>query len=245
MPHPFLDLPTPIVIGHRGSAGESPENTLASIKAAVQARADWVEWDTRVTIDGRVLVQHDATLERFVGKKLKISKLTFEEARALDVGSWFDDKFKGEQMPTLEEAIESSLPKSKPLIERKSGSARQHFEILEKMGVIEKVAVQAFDWDFLRDLRKLSPGLELGALGEKKISDEKLLAIVEMKVGFVGWKAQGLKRGDVERLHANGIKVAVWTVDDPKEIRKFVSWGIDAIITNDPVRTRQIVEGQK
>ena len=234
----------PIIVAHRGASVEAPENTLASIRAAVQAGADWVEWDTQITADGQVLVQHDETLERFVGKKLKITELTFEQVRALDVGSWFDEKYAGEKMPTLEEAIESALPKSLPLIERKSGSARQHFEILHKMDVIDKVAVQAFDWEFLRELRKLAPGLKMGALGKKKISNENLAAFVEMKADFVGWKAKDLKRKDVERLHAKGIEVAVWTVDDPEEIRKFVSWGIDAIITNDPTRTRKIVEGE-
>ena len=91
----------------------------------------------------------------------------------------------------------------------------------------------------------MAPELKLGALGEKKITDKKLLDIVAMNVDFVGWKAKDLRRGDVERFHANGIKVAVWTVDAPKDIRKFVSWGVDGIITNDPARTRKIVEEKR
>jgi len=234
----------PIIIAHRGASVAAPENTLASITAAMQARADWVEWDTQITVDGQVLVQHDETLERFIGKKVNIAKLTFEEARALDVGSWFDEKFAGERMPTLAEAIELSLPQLVPLIERKSGSAKQHFDVLHKLDVVEKVAVQSFDWIFLEQLRELAPEIRIGALGKKKIGEKKIAEVLKLKPDFIGWKAKDLRQGDVERFHEEGIKVAVWTVDAPSEIRKFVSWGVDAIITNDPARTREVVEGE-
>jgi len=233
----------PIIIAHRGASVAAPENTLAAIKAAQGAGADWVEWDTRVTADGRLLLQHDKTLERFTGEKVAVEALTFEQARQRDVGAWFGKRFAGETMPGLEEAVEAALPGLVPLIERKTGSAGQHFEVLRGMDVMEKVVVQAFDWDFLRELRKLAPGLRLGALGSKEISDEKLAAIADLKVGFVGWKAVDLKREDVGRLHGIGVDVAVWTVNDPQEIRKFLSWGVDAIITDDPASTRRVVEG--
>lgn len=232
----------PLIIAHRGASVEAPENTLAAIKAAHRAGADWVEWDTRVTADGRLLLQHDKTLEGFTGEKVAVETLAFEQARQYDVGSWFDQRFAGEKMPELAEAIGAALPGLVPLIERKTGSAEQHFKVLQGKDVMEKVVVQAFNWDFLQELRKLAPGLRLGALGEGGISDEKLATIAGLKVGFVGWKATDLKRGDVERLHGIGVDVAVWTVDDPLEIRKFVSWGVDAIITDDPANTRKVVE---
>ncbi len=235
----------PIIIAHRGASVTAPENTLASIKAAIEVEADWVEWDTRVTADGVLILQHDETLEKYLGKKgrVQVAGMTFEAAQSYDVGSWFGKRFAGEKMPSLDEAIEASLPDMMPLIERKTGSAEQHLAVIRKLKVENKVAVQAFDWKFLRELRKLAPELKLGALGEKKISDKKLLDIVSMNVNFIGWRAKDLKRGDVDRLHVNGIKVAVWTVDNPGEIRKFVSWGVDAIITNNPARTRKVVEG--
>jgi len=232
----------PIIIAHRGASVEAPENTLAAIRAAQEAGADWVEWDARVTADGQLLLQHDDSLKRFTGEKVAVEALTFAQARQYDVGSWFDKRFVGENMPGLAEAIEAALPDLVPLIERKTGSAEQYFKVLQGMDVMGKVVVQAFDWDFLEELRKLAPGLRLGALGEGGISDEKLSAIAGLKVGFVGWKAADLKRGDVERLHGIGVEVAVWTVDKPGEICKFVSWGVDAIITNDPAGTRKVVE---
>ena len=233
----------PIIVAHRGASVAAPENTLASIRAAVQAGADWVEWDTRVTSDGRLLLQHDETLERFTGKKMKVADLTFDETQKVDVGEWFDERFAGEKMPALWEAIEVSLPGVMPLIERKAGSAEQHFTVLRGMNVLEQVVVQAFDWEFLRQLRELAPEMRIGALGKKKIGKEKMAEVLELKPNYVGWKAKDLRQGDVERLHAEGIGVVVWTVDSPAEIRKFVSWGIDAIITNDPAHTRKIVEG--
>jgi len=232
----------PIIVAHRGASVAAPENTLASIKAAVQARADWVEWDTRVTIDGQILLQHDDTLQRYIGDKVKIADMTFDQARAYDLGSWFNKRFAGEKMPSLKEAIEASLPNVMPLIERKAGSAQQHYGVLREMDVMDQVVVQAFDWEFLRELRKLAPELRLGALGSKAIKEKHFAEIFEMKPEYVGWGSTGLKRKDIERFQAEGIQVAVWTVDDPKEVRKFMSWGIDAIITNDPARTRKVLE---
>ncbi len=234
----------PLIIAHRGASVAAPENTLAAIEAARVAGADWVEWDTRVTSDGRLLLQHDNSLERFTGEKLAVETLTFEQARQRDVGLWFGGQFAGETMPGLGEAIEAALPDLVPLIERKSGSAAQHFEVLRRMDVMDKVVVQAFDWDFLRDMRELAPGLRLGALGSKKISEKKLATLAGLKVGFVGWKAVDLRRVDVDRLHGIGVDVAVWTVNDPQQIRKFLSWGVDAIITDDPAVARQVVEGR-
>lgn len=240
----------PLIIAHRGASVSAPENTLASIKAAVQARADWVEWDTHVTSDGHLLLQHDGSLTRFIGENIAISSISLEESKAYDVGSWFDEKyglrngikFAGEKMPSLQQAIKESLPHVTPLIERKTGSAQQHLAVIREMEAVDKVIVQAFDWEFLKDLRKLAPKLKLGALGSKPIKEKQFVEIFEIKPGYVGWGSKYLKRSDIERFQAEGIKVAVWTVDKPKEIRKFVSWGIDAIITNDPDRTRKVVE---
>ncbi len=234
------------IIAHRGASALAPENTLVAIKAAAEAGADWVEWDTRVTADGVLILQHDETLEKYLGKKgrVKIAKMTFEESQAYDVGWWFAKRFEGELMPSLQQAIEASLPKMLPLIERKTGSAQQHIEVIRKMKVEDQVVVQAFDWKFLKQLRQLAPEIKMGALGSKAIKKKQFKQLFELKPEYVGWGSGDLKRSDIERFHEKGIKVLVWTVDAEKEIRKFIEWGIDGIITNDPGNTRKVVEAE-
>ncbi len=236
----------PLIIAHRGASVAAPENTLAAIKLALEAQADWVEWDTRVTADGVVLLQHDESLERYLGEKgkVKVADLTFDEAQAYDLGWWFAKEFEGEKMPTLQEAIETSLPQALPLIERKTGTAEQHIAVIRKLKVEGQVVVQAFDWKFLKELRRLAPEIRMGALGSKEIKEKHFTQVFAMKPEYVGWSRKDLKRSDVERFHAEAIKVLVWTVDEEDDIRKFVLWGVDGIITNDPANTRKVVEGR-
>ena len=229
----------PLIIAHRGASVVAPENTVPAIQAAVKVGADGVEWDTRTTADGHLILQHDDTLKRFVGKNVKIADLTFQQARSYDVGSWFAKRFAGTKMPTLREALETALPRLMPFIERKSGSPEQHLKTIRQLEAIDKVAVISFDWNFLARLRQLEPKLKIGTLGSKTLKENHLAAIRILHPEYVIWKSKDLRKSDIQTLHNLGTKVIVWTVDDPQEIRKFTAWGIDGIITNNPAQTRK------
>jgi len=103
--------PNPLIIGHRGAAGEAPENTLASFLLAVQQGAHAVELDIDLTKDGEIIVIHDDTLDRTTTGKGFISELTLKEIKQYDAGIWYDERFEGEKVPTLEEVFDK-LPAS-------------------------------------------------------------------------------------------------------------------------------------
>ena len=94
------------LIAHRGASGTYPENTRASFRAALQAGAGAVEFDVQRTKDGRLAVIHDTDLRRLAGRRAKVGKLEFAELSSLDVGSWFDRRFRGERVPSLEETLD-------------------------------------------------------------------------------------------------------------------------------------------
>ena len=102
------------VAAHRGFRSEYPENTLIAFKAALELGVDQLETDVRVTKDGELILIHDATLDRTTNGTGRVIDHTFEEIRALDAGSHKDEKFKGEQVPTLLEFME--LVKDHPTI---------------------------------------------------------------------------------------------------------------------------------
>jgi glycerophosphoryl diester phosphodiesterase len=240
----FILLPCPgradpLIIAHRGACAEAPENTIPAIRAAVKARADGIEWDTRTTSDGHLILQHDATLKRFVGKDVRVKDLSFDQARRYDVGSRFGKQFAGTGMPTLREAIEAALPGAIPFIERKTGSAEQHLEVVRSLKATDKVVVISFDWQFLLRLRQLEPKLKIGASGSKKPDKEHFETLRRLRPEYVVWEAGGLRKNDVAAFHRLGAKIVVWTVDAPDKIRKFASWGVDRIITNDPAGARK------
>lgn len=93
------------VIGHRGIASLTPENTLAGIQKAADTGLRWIEMDVTLLADSTPVMFHDARLERTTGSKGYIDKINTDQARALDAGSWFSSEFAGEKIPLLKDAL--------------------------------------------------------------------------------------------------------------------------------------------
>ncbi len=93
------------VIAHRGASEYAPENTLAAFAMAEEMGADWIELDCRLTRDGEVIVMHDDTLDRTTNGSGYVREASLHEIKQLDAGAWFEDKWRGERVPTLEQAL--------------------------------------------------------------------------------------------------------------------------------------------
>ena len=94
----------PLIVAHRGLLLHAPENTLANFRACLELRIGF-EFDVQRTKDGHLVCIHDDTVDRTTNGKGQVSELTLEEIRKLDAGSWFDPKFAGEKVPTVEEIL--------------------------------------------------------------------------------------------------------------------------------------------
>ncbi len=92
--------------GHRGFPHAAPENTLASFKAAIRAGVDMIEFDVVLSRDGVPVVLHDRTLDRTTNGHGSPRRKKIAELKELDAGAWFSGRFRGERIPTLEEALE-------------------------------------------------------------------------------------------------------------------------------------------
>lgn len=250
----------PLVIGHRGASKVAPENTLAAFRSAMTAGADLVELDYYHSRDGIPVVIHDATLDRTTdatnrwgGQNLRVSDRTLTELRVLSAGRWFTPPFPYESVPTLNEALEVIQAGRVTLIERKDGDAATCVALLRQQNLVNRVVVQAFDWDYLRDYHRLEPGQVLGALGPpgsrggRKLSDEEkaltdvwLDEIRELGAQVAVWNRQ-VDAASVRSAHARGLKVWVYTIDDPELARHLVAAGVDGVITNDPERLRNSI----
>src|SRR4051812_27528259 len=110
-----------LIIGHRGASHDAPENTIASYKLAIEQGADGFEGDYWLNADGQILDLHDADTKRVAGQKLSITKDSFKELRALDIGSSKDPKWRGERIPTLEEVLDVVPAGKTVFLELKSG----------------------------------------------------------------------------------------------------------------------------
>ena len=101
----LLDRSRPLVIAHRGASGSAPENTMAAFSLAVERGAEVVELDVQMTADGYPVVIHNATVNRTTDGTGLVREKTLAELQTLDAGSWFETRFAGERVPTLEEVV--------------------------------------------------------------------------------------------------------------------------------------------
>lgn len=239
-----------LVIAHRGDSKVAPENTLAAFESAVRVGVDFVKLDYHHSSDGVTIVIHDDTLDRTTdavrlwgGEKLPVAARSAAELARLDAGSWFDPKleFAGEKLPTLAASLDVILPATFCLVERKAGDAATLVKLLRERRAIPRVVVQAFDWKFLAECHKLEPKLVLGALGSKELRPAQLDEIVAAGASAVGWKGDDLRQRDIEAIHARGLKVWVYTVNEPEHVRKLLAVRVDGIITDVPATIKAVL----
>jgi glycerophosphoryl diester phosphodiesterase len=248
----LLRLTRPLVIGHRGFNVLAPENTLPSFHAAKLAGADMVELDYYLTRDGVPIVFHDHDLDRTTdavakwgGSKIPVESKTAAELRALDAGSWFSPQFTGTRMPLLTEALDLiQKDGGMTLIERKSGDAARCIQLLRERGLINRLIVQSFDWSYLQDFHTREPGQILGALGpsgsragkklteaEKALNPQWIDDARNAGASVVGWNKQ-VSREAIDYAHRQGLKVWVYTINDPALANTLLDQGADGIITD-------------
>lgn len=223
-------------IAHRGDSLFAPENTLAAFQSAVP-KADLVEFDVQVSIDGQLMVMHDSSVDRTTEGTGSLAGKTSAELKQLDAGSWFSPLFAGERVPTMAEALATILPNSIPLIEQKAGTPAVYSAELRRLNLVTNVIVQSFNWSFLTSLRALEPQLKLAALGSGPITGSVLTNVIKTGALTLAWEKSSITPAEVQFVHAAGLKLFVWTVDGA-EIDRFVAMGVDGIISNDPGRVR-------
>ena len=114
-------------IAHRGASGVglAPENTLAAVEKALEIGVDLVEVDVHLTADGHPVVIHDRTVDRTTDGIGAVETMTLDQIRMLDAGSWFDPAFRGERIPTLEEALDLAHRRALLLVEVKTEEAAE------------------------------------------------------------------------------------------------------------------------
>ncbi|MDZ7637857.1 MAG: glycerophosphodiester phosphodiesterase family protein [Bryobacterales bacterium] len=125
------------IIAHRGSSADRPENTLSAYRRAIEAGADAIEIDLRLTNDGHLVSFHDGTLDRTTGVSGSIESTSLEEVRKLDAGSWFGAGYEGERIPTFSEILNLAKGRIVVFIDLKDGDegyARQVVEDLRHWG---------------------------------------------------------------------------------------------------------------
>ncbi len=240
----------PLLVAHRGGSGLAPENTLPAFRSAVEDwGADMLEMDVRLTRDGHVVVIHDATVDRTTDGSGTVATLDLEQLRRLDAGYRFEDlsgtaSFRGKhvRVPTFEEVLDA-CPDVRLNVEAKEAAvAGPLVQIIKNRGEGHRILVAAErdanragavgyegPWGasrrqcFLFWLLHRIPG------GGPYTPAADVFQVPEL------WKGHRIVTPHVIRsAHRCNLPVHVWTVDDPDDMRRLLSWGVDAIQTDRP-----------
>ncbi len=232
----------PVVIAHRGSSAEAPENTMAAIELALEQGSDWVEVDVQETADGRIVVVHDRDLRRVGGASVRIGGATWPEIEPVDVGSAFDPRFAGERVPLLEEVLEAARDRAGVIIELKYYGHEQDFErrvvdIVERAGMEDQVRLMSLKLEGVRTVKGLRPDWTVGLLTAVAVGDLLRLEGVD----FHAVNSQLATAAFLRRAHSRGTEVFVWTINDPITVAVLSGKGVDGIITDVPAAAARAI----
>ncbi len=248
----LVQSPGVLIIAHRGNSSIAPENTLPAFAKALASKADLVELDYHHSSDGVPVVLHDDTIDRttnsqeLLGKeKLLVVEVPAAEIAKLDAGLWFSGEFKGTKLPTLVESLAAIQAGSTTLIERKAGDAATLVTLLAREKLTDQVVVQAFDWEFVKECRRLAPTMTLCTLSGKIANNEQIEAAAATGADVIVWNHEKLRHEQIDLIHKLGKKAWVYTIDDQERAVSFIAAGIDGVITNKPatmIRVRSSVK---
>ncbi|MEO1495928.1 MAG: glycerophosphodiester phosphodiesterase family protein [Planctomycetota bacterium] len=229
------------VIAHRGASAEAPENTLASIRLAIDQHADWVEIDVQETADGEVAVFHDSDFMKLAANPLKIWQATATDLEDIDIGSSFSSEYQGERVPLLGEVLELCKDKINVLIELKYYGHNDRLEqrvldCVEAAGMQSQVRYMSLNLPAIKRMKTLAPEANVGLLMSVAAGDLK-----DFPADFLAINARFADRQTIKRAHALGRQVYAWTVNDALKISQMATRGVDGLITDLPAPTRSVL----
>ncbi|MEU6987756.1 glycerophosphodiester phosphodiesterase [Streptomyces sp. NPDC046324] len=210
------------VVGHRGDPYRVRENTLASIVSAIEAGADAVEVDVRLTADGVPVLLHDDTLKRLWGHDRPLSALTLAQLGELTYDG----------VPTLREALIAAGP-YRLMLDLPGGnedSVRTIVGTVRECGAAERVYYCAGGVAMLQ-VRAADPAAEI-ALTWTTLAPPRAVLLDAVRPRWLNYRFGLVSRELVERVHRDGFLVSAWTADTRRSMRKLLSHGVDAITTN-------------
>jgi glycerophosphoryl diester phosphodiesterase len=256
--HPFFAAPGPLVIGHRGCAGEAPENTLLSFARALSQGAHVLESDLHLTRDGVPVLLHDDELERTTDGCGRVAQLDLAELRRLDAGHRFSAdagasfpfRGRGLRVPSLEEAF-GAFPGARFNLELKETTAllAEHaVELVLRAGREASTLLTAGDDAAMAGLRA-----ELARRGARVAQGACLADVLELlraaaegrapRSPAMAYQVPAEFAGRplvtpefVAHAHASGAQVHVWTVNEPAEMARLLDLGADGLVTDFPGR---------
>lgn len=244
----FMNSHRPLNIAHRGASAVAPENTLVAFERARALGADGVELDVRLSADGVPVVIHNATVDATTDGSGQVAEMTVAQLERLDAGAWFGPSYAGTRIPTLEETLLSLGEKLLFNIELKGhspvgrGLVRAVVDLVEGLQLVDRILISSFNPLHLHRLQKIAPRIQTGLLYVWRFFPGVAQLVSPEPYAALHPALSVLNKKHLDWIRRHDYRVHVWTVDDPGSMRRLISWGVDAIITNMPDRLHRLLE---
>lgn len=247
----FLDGRPPRIIAHRGLALDAPENTLLAFARALNAGATHLETDIHASADGVAVIAHDPDLSRVAGRNVQVAQLTMPELRRIDLGH-------GQGFCSLAEALDA-FPEARFNIDVKDArAAAPAVDVIRAARAADRVLITSFSPERRKAVTDQLPGV-----ASSPAVSEFVPVLLGAKTGVGGAVRRALRgfvavqvperrgplrivtRRTVDRIHAAGAEVHVWTVNEPGDMIRLLDLGVDGIVTDRCDVLRRIVDARR
>jgi glycerophosphoryl diester phosphodiesterase len=264
------------VCAHRGFRAVAPENTILAAQKGYEAGAGWWELDVAASSDEVLIIMHDENLKRttdaeelFPGRpSYDIYDWSFADLRKLDAGSWYEGRdqfgqvasgrlgqadfaaFRGQRLPTLEEALDFTARHSWRInIEIKNAEGRacdpwiveRVVDMVRAKGLVDSTHISSFNHSYIKRVRSYEPRLDTGALVEGKLPEDCVNYLLGLGSTSINPDFKLLDEKTVKAIRAAGVEVFPWTVNEKADMVRLLDWGVSGIITDFPDRLVEVV----
>lgn len=239
----------PLVIGHACAAGEAPANTLAGVRACLDAGAEAMEIDVQLCADGVPVLMHDETVDRTTNLNGAVRDLSLSALHGADAGD-------GEPVPTLEDVLAFVNGRLTVMCELKATPGEPETDqrcVDAVLAVIERccartwAAIHSFNPEMVERARKTQPRISAAIISSNVEGEqvERLLgALLKRNGQAVSVQHNCIDRALVVAAKRRQITVWAWTPDSEKDWERVTDAGVDGIITNFPHRLRAWLAGR-
>jgi glycerophosphoryl diester phosphodiesterase len=239
----------PLVYGHRGAKAYAPMNTLPAFELAAEQGADGVELDVWLSQDRQLVVIHDHTVDGTTNGTGLVEQMTLDALKSLDAGVWFDARFAGTPIPTLDEVFQAVGQRLIVNVEIKTADdslpptndiERSVADCIARHQMAERVIVSSFNPYVLKRFREIAPQIPLGYL---YAADYRPASEVMASVKYEALHPHHTLIDAAYMAWANeqGCIVNTWTVNERERMETLIALGVHGIISDKPDLAREVV----
>ena len=236
--------PYVLVLGHACAAGEAPANTLAGVRACIDAGVEGMEIDVQLCADGVPVLMHDDTVDRTTNLRGPVREKTLAELQAADAGD-------GEPVPTLDEVLALVAGRFTVMCELKAtpdapdqdqACVDAVVEVIRRHNAESWTAIHSFNPIMVERARATEPRISATIITGQirgEVVDRLLGGLMKRHGQAISVEHHVVDRTLVEKAKKRQVTVWTWTVDTPEDWARVVEAGVDGIITNVPHRLRE------